>query len=30
MSTDENKKNVSDVFDRAMCSNIIEDIIKYG
>lgn len=28
-STDENKKNVGDVFDRAMCSNIIEDIIKY-
>ena len=28
-STDENKKNVGDVFDREMCSNIIEDIIKY-
>ena len=28
-SIDENKKNVGDVFDRAMCSNIIEDIIKY-
>ena len=28
-STDENKKNVGNVFDRAMCSNIIEDIIKY-
>lgn len=24
-STDENKKNVSDAFDREMCSNIIED-----
>ncbi len=29
-STDENKKNVSDAFDREMCSNIIiEDIRKY-
>ena len=28
-STDENKKNVSDVFDNLMSSDIIEDIIKY-
>ena len=28
-SIDENKKNVGDVFDREMCFNIIEDIIKY-
>ena len=28
-STDENKKNVSDVFDKVMSSDIIEDIIKY-
>ena len=28
-STDENKKNVSDVFDRTMRTDIIEDIIKY-
>ena len=27
--TFENKKNESDVFDREMCSNIIEDLIKY-
>ena len=28
-STDENKKNVSDVFDRIMSSDVIENIIKY-
>ena len=28
-STDENKKNVSDVFDRIMSSDVIENIIRY-
>ena len=28
-SIDENRKDVSDVFDRVMSSDIIEDIIKY-
>ena len=28
-NTDENKNNVSDVFDKVMNSDIIEDIIKY-
>ena len=28
-STDESKKNVSDVFDRIMSSDVIENIIKY-
>lgn len=28
-STDENKKNVSDVFDKVMRTDIVENIIKY-
>ena len=28
-STDENKKNISDVFDRIMSSDVIENIIRY-
>ena len=29
-STDENKKNVSNVFDRIMNSEVIKEVIKYG
>lgn len=28
-STKENKKNVSDIFDKEMNSDIIQDIVKY-